>query len=60
MPMSFNPDTGLVYIPAQELYMPFKKDENYNYDKKGWNEGKTNQLLWVDCCRIIFHHLLAL
>ncbi|HIF18986.1 MAG TPA: PQQ-dependent dehydrogenase, methanol/ethanol family [Gammaproteobacteria bacterium] len=37
MPMSFNPDTGLVYIPAQELYMPFKKDENYNYDKKGWN-----------------------
>ena len=37
MPMSYNPKTGLVYIPAQELYMPMKRDEEYEYDEKGWN-----------------------
>ncbi|HJM09430.1 MAG TPA: PQQ-binding-like beta-propeller repeat protein, partial [Gammaproteobacteria bacterium] len=37
MPMSYNPETGLVYIPAQELYMPMKKDDDYEYDQKGWN-----------------------
>ena len=37
MPMSYNPETGLVYIPAQELYMPFAKDNNYEYDEGGWN-----------------------
>ena len=37
MPMSYNPKTGLVYIPAQELYMPMKKDDDYEYDAKGWN-----------------------
>ena len=37
MPMSYNPKTGLVYIPAQELYMPMKRDEDYEYDEKGWN-----------------------
>ena len=37
MPMSYNPKTGLVYIPAQELYMPMKKDDEYEYDDKGWN-----------------------
>ena len=37
MPMSYNPNTGLVYIPAQELYMPMKKDNDYEYDEKGWN-----------------------
>ena len=35
--MSYNPETGLVYIPAQELYMPFAKDNNYEYDEGGWN-----------------------
>lgn len=37
MPMSYNPNTGLVYIPVQELYMPMKKDNDYEYDEKGWN-----------------------
>ena len=31
MPMSYNPDTGLVYIPAQELYLPFEKDKEYTF-----------------------------
>ena len=31
------PKQGLVYIPAQELYMPMKRDEEYEYDEKGWN-----------------------
>ena len=39
MPMSYSPETGLVYIPAQELYMPFVKDNNYKYDETGWNLG---------------------
>ena len=39
MPMSYSPETGLVYIPAQELYMPFVKDDNYKYDETGWNLG---------------------
>ena len=37
MPMSYNPKTGLVYIPAQELYMPMKKDDEYEHDDKGWS-----------------------
>ena len=37
MPMSYSPETGLVYIPAQELYMPFGKDNKYEYDEGGWN-----------------------
>ena len=37
MPMSYSPETGLVYIPAQELYMPMKQDKDYEYDEKGWN-----------------------
>ena len=39
MPMSYNPDTGLVYIPAQELYLPFEKDKEYTFKKDSWNTG---------------------
>jgi len=39
MPMSYNPDTGLVYIPAQELYLPFEKDKEYTFKKDNWNTG---------------------
>lgn len=28
-PMSFNPDTGLVYLPAQEMSFPYKADEQF-------------------------------
>ena len=29
-PMSYNPNTGLVYIPAIEMYFPFSKDKAYS------------------------------
>jgi len=39
MPMSFNPQTGLVYIPAQDttgLYVP---DAKFKYRPGAWNTG---------------------
>jgi PQQ-dependent dehydrogenase (methanol/ethanol family) len=39
MPMSYNPETGLVYIPTQELYLPFQKDKEYTFKKDNWNTG---------------------
>ncbi|QQD19170.1 PQQ-dependent dehydrogenase, methanol/ethanol family [Spongiibacter nanhainus] len=38
-PMSFSPDTGLVYIPAQENLMAYMHDSQYEYDPKSWNVG---------------------
>ncbi|MDJ0786383.1 MAG: PQQ-dependent dehydrogenase, methanol/ethanol family [Myxococcota bacterium] len=37
--MSFNPDTGLVYIPTQEVPYFFKKDPAYEYTPGAWNLG---------------------
>ena len=38
-PMSFNPQTGLVYIPVQELFFNYGDDPNFVYNKKTWNLG---------------------
>jgi quinohemoprotein ethanol dehydrogenase len=38
-PMSFSPQTGLVYIPAQELPFPFLKDKDFKPDTVGLNMG---------------------
>ena len=38
-PMSFSPDTGLVYIPAQEAPFAYMDDQNYEYDPMHWNVG---------------------
>lgn len=38
-PMSFSPDTGLVYIPAQEAPWVYANKEDYEYSKTGWNTG---------------------
>jgi quinohemoprotein ethanol dehydrogenase len=38
-PMSFNPKTGLVYIPAQEIPMIFGVDKGFRYTPGGWNTG---------------------
>lgn len=41
-PMSFNPDTGLVYIPAFHLPMIFNvTDKNFKYQRGGANFGAT-------------------
>ena len=39
-PMSFSPDTGLVYIPTIEMVYPFVPDTNYEYTPNRWNTGE--------------------
>jgi len=38
-PMSFNPDAGLVYIPAQEIPLNYAHDPEYEYQPGAWNTG---------------------
>ncbi|GAB3275435.1 PQQ-dependent dehydrogenase, methanol/ethanol family [Parahaliea aestuarii] len=38
-PMSFSPLTGLVYVPAQEIPLLYSADEQFSYQRKGWNTG---------------------
>lgn len=43
-PMSFSPDTGLVYIPAQEIPVVYGHDSDYEYNPDGWNVGVRFEL----------------
>lgn len=43
-PMSFSPDTGLVYIPAQEAPWVYGDDQNYSYKEGAWNTGTDMKL----------------
>jgi len=36
-PMSFNPTTGLVYIPVQDSSFPYSRDAQFKYAKGKWN-----------------------
>jgi len=38
-PMSYSPETKLVYIPAQELSFNYGDTEDFTYNKKTWNTG---------------------
>ena len=38
-PMSFSPDTGLVYIPVMSTAYPYKVDSEFRYQSFGWNTG---------------------
>jgi PQQ-dependent dehydrogenase (methanol/ethanol family) len=38
-PMSFNPQTGLVYIPVHEIPYFFKRDPKFEYVPGAWNLG---------------------
>ena len=38
-PMSYSPDTGLVYIPAQDAGFPYFDDEDFVRTKLGFNTG---------------------
>jgi quinohemoprotein ethanol dehydrogenase len=38
-PMSFNPQTGLVYIPAQEGSFPYSNDAEFRFKQGTWNLG---------------------
>ncbi|MEH6589045.1 MAG: PQQ-dependent dehydrogenase, methanol/ethanol family [Halioglobus sp.] len=41
-PMSFSPDTGLVYIPAQDVPFIYAADEKFEYRRGFWNTGTDN------------------
>jgi len=36
-PMAFNPQTGLAYIPEQEVPSPYVSDNNFKPNPHGWN-----------------------
>ncbi|MCW8194811.1 PQQ-dependent dehydrogenase, methanol/ethanol family [Proteobacteria bacterium 005FR1] len=38
-PMAFNPETGLVYIPAREQSTGYVSDPNFEASIRGWNTG---------------------
>lgn len=38
-PMAYNPDTGLVYIPAREAFYAYANDKNYVWRPGAWNTG---------------------
>jgi PQQ-dependent dehydrogenase (methanol/ethanol family) len=38
-PMTFDPQTGLVYIPAMDSAQPFIADKNFQYHHGAWNLG---------------------
>ena len=42
MPMSFNPQTGLVYLPAQHLPFTLMHDKDWAYNNKALGETGTN------------------
>ncbi len=45
-PMAFDPDAGLVYIPAMEAAQPFGSDQHYKYRAGAWNLG-LDMALWA-------------
>jgi quinohemoprotein ethanol dehydrogenase len=38
-PMSYNPETGLVYFPVMELGFPYKTAEHFSHNSVAWNNG---------------------
>jgi len=44
-PMSFSPETGLVYIPIQEIAGLYAPDGKFAYHRKQWNTGGDNSLI---------------
>jgi quinohemoprotein ethanol dehydrogenase len=58
-PMSFNPQTGLVYIPAQEPFFAFAQDKKFQYRPGTWNTGIDVTLLKDPPPIIPRGHLLA-
>ena len=38
-PMAYNPNTGLVYIPALDIPFIYGQDNSFKYNKGAWNTG---------------------
>lgn len=59
-PMSFNPQTGLVYIPAQETMFGYAQQKNFKFDKTGkWNTGVDFAIVKDPPTALPTGHLLA-
>jgi len=58
-PMSFNPRTGLVYIPAQETEFYYARDRGFKYRPGTWNTGVDFGILNQPPTSIPAGHLLA-
>jgi quinohemoprotein ethanol dehydrogenase len=59
-PMSFSPDTGLVYIPAQEAPWVYGGDKNYSYKEGAWNTGTDMALAVLPTDIAVFKQLKAM
>ena len=44
-PMTYSPDTGLVYIPVLDIPFMYGQDNAFKYNRKGWNIGVDTALM---------------
>ncbi len=44
-PMTYSPDTGLVYIPVLDIPFMYGQDNAFQYNKQGWNIGVDTALM---------------
>jgi quinohemoprotein ethanol dehydrogenase len=58
-PMSFNPKTGLVYIPAQEILGAYVKEPGFKYQPGVWNTGTEFNVYGMVTRDAVQGHLLA-
>jgi quinohemoprotein ethanol dehydrogenase len=58
-PMSFNPTTGLVYIPAQEVPYFFRLDKEWKHRMGAWNTGADPTVADAFPRALVSGHLLA-
>ncbi len=58
-PMSFDPETGLVYIPAQEVPYFFRLDKEWKHQPGAWNTGADPTVADAFPRELVSGHLLA-
>jgi PQQ-dependent dehydrogenase (methanol/ethanol family) len=58
-PMSFSPQTGLVYIPAQDPFFAYAQDKGFKFKPGAWNTGSDTSVLKTPPPFIPTGHLLA-
>ena len=66
-PMAYNPDTGLVYVPALDIPMIFGQPSQFEYNIRTWNTGLDQTLMAppdsltgeLEALKLVKGHLLA-
>jgi PQQ-dependent dehydrogenase (methanol/ethanol family) len=58
-PMSYSPQTGLVYIPAQDTFFAYLQDRRFQYRPGAWNTGLDFTIFKEPPPAIPTGHLLA-